>query len=222
MEKKEFTVRELTMRGWKRREDLDFRDDGTKFKAFEYTNGLIATYTKGYGEYYLALRVDYIGDLVWEEYSQMDSYKLADEFNGVTDIDADKVCQNAVEIMNEYKKVLEEVQNKEIDMARLFKQIDKEKIIVERLLEESNLTLDDLDKLDSYDVKRLREYRQNIKRDIDSKIDYLVEERYTHTQLRQMEYRLDRCGYLVINMDGYYIKTIKQIIAKLKMEKEEE
>ena len=41
MEKKEFTVRELTNRGWKRREDLDFRDDGTKFKAFEYTNGLI-------------------------------------------------------------------------------------------------------------------------------------------------------------------------------------
>ena len=106
---KGFTIRELTARGWTRREDLDFRDDGNKFKVFEYKNGLLASYTKVNGDYYLSLRLDYLDGLSYDEYSKMDSYELTNEFNGVPEVDADKVTENAVKIMEEYNKVLEEV-----------------------------------------------------------------------------------------------------------------
>lgn len=215
---KEFTIRELTKRGWTRRRDLDFSDDGTRFKALEYTNGLIASYTKGDGLYFLDLRIDYLTDLVFEEYSKMDSYKLAGEFNGVEEIDADKVCRNAEEIMKEYLEVKEMVEKKEIDIAKIIKQVQKEKSMVDRVLAQSNITIEELSAIDDYDLRRLKEYRTKIKRDVETRISYLAEEKYSHKELRQMVYRINNCGYLVIDANGYYINTIKQIVKKAKGE----
>jgi len=214
---KGFTVRELTVRGWERREDLDFRDDGTKFKALQYKNGLIATYAKAEGEYYLTLRIDYLNDLVFEEYSKMDSYKLADEFNGVTEIDADKVCQNAEEIMEEYLILKEEVEKQEVDLNRIFTQVKKEKSLVDRVLAESNITIDELSSISSYDLKNLKDYRSSIERDIDRVISNLADKVYCHRDLRKMIYKLDSCGYLVINGNGFYINSIREIIQKAKV-----
>lgn len=214
MEKKEFTVRDLTSRGWERREDLDFRDDGTKFKAFEYYNGLVATYTKADGEYYLSLRVDYLGDLVYEEYSKMESYKLADEFNGVKEIDAEKVCKNAEVIMKEYLAVKEEVESRTIDMATIMDQAKKEKSMVERVLEDSNLTLEDLESFDYNELRRLKDYRNHIKKDIDIRIENLLDQKYTHKQLRQIEYKIKNCGYLAVDANGYYVNNIRQLVGK--------
>ena len=163
MEKKEFTVRELTTRGWKRREDLDFRDDGTKFKAFEYENGLVATYTKADGEYYLSLRVDYLDGLTFDEYSQMESYKLTDEFNGVKQIDADKVTMNAIEIMEEYNIILEKVNKHVVDMEKLTEAAEDELRLVYQILNESNVGIDELEGFSSYEITKLREYRNSIK-----------------------------------------------------------
>lgn len=215
---KAFTVRELTIRGWKRREDLDFRDDGTKFKAFEYTNGLIATYTKADGEYYLALRIDYLDGLTWDEYSKMDSYKLQDEFNGVMDVDADKVTENAIKIMEEYNKVLAEVDKHEVDLERLVNAAEEELTLVYRVLAESNIGIDDLEGFPEYELRRLRDYRKTIKSQVESLLSRLEAAEYTKKELRNLEYRLDRCGYLTISeKDSYYIKEIRRIVSKVKV-----
>ena len=215
--KKEFTTRELTKRGWKRREDLDFRDDGTKFKVFEYTNGMIASYTKGYGYYYLALRIDYLNDLVYEEYSKMDSYKLADEFNGVTEIDANKVCENAKILMEEYNKKVAEVNKHTVDIQKLVNVAEEELRLVYNILNESNIGIDDLEAFSDYEVKRLREYRNIIKRCAENKLSKLTAGEYTAKELRNFEYRLNRCGYLTINEnDSFYIREIRNIIRKVR------
>lgn len=215
---KGFTVRELTIRGWKRREDLDFRDDGTKFKAFEYENGLIATYTKADGEYYLSLRLDYLDGLVYEEYSKLEHYILADEFNGVMEIDADKVCENAKILMEEYNSKVAEVDKHEVDMERLVNAAEEELTLVYRVLAESNIGIDDLEGFAEYELRRLRDYRKTIKSQVESLLSRLEAAEYTKKELRNLEYRLDKCGYLTISeKDSYYIKEIRRIVSKAKV-----
>lgn len=212
--KKEFTIKDLTKRGWIRREDLDFKDDGTKFKVLEYTNGLQATYTKSDGYYYLALRIDYIGDLLYEEYSQMNSYKLADEFNYSLEVDADKVCENAKLIMEEYNELKKIVDKKEINFKKIIDQAQKEKSMVDRILYDSNISIDDLNHLDMIELRQLKQYRETIKNSSTNRLKNLAEEKYTNRELRQMEYRLKNSGYLTVDANGYYITRIKEIIKK--------
>lgn len=214
---KEFTVRELTTRGWKRREDLDFRDDGTKFKGFESPEGLPLTYTKANGEYYLSLRVDYLNELTYHEYSKMESYSLCDEFNGVEEVDPDKLTQNATQIMREYNELVAEMNNYTVDMQKLVKSAEKELEIVYRILFNSNLGIDDLENVDTYEMNRLIDYRKSLKRQAESMLNRLATEQYTQKELRNLEENLDKYGYLTINeKDSFYIREIRRIVAKIR------
>lgn len=214
---KEFTVRELTTRGWKRREDLDFRDDGTKFKGFESPEGLPLTYTKANGEYYLSLRVDYLNELTYHEYSKMESYSLCDEFNGVEEVDPDKLTQNATQIMREYNELVAEMNNYTVDMQKLVKSAEKELEIVYRVLFNSNLGIDDLENVDTYEMNRLIDYRKSLKRQAESMLNRLATEQYTQKELRNLEENLDKYGYLTINEnDSFYIREIRRIVAKIR------
>lgn len=214
---KEFTVRELTTRGWKRREDLDFRDDGTKFKGFESPEGLPLTYTKANGEYYLSLRVDYLNELTYHEYSKMESYSLCDEFNGVEEVDPDKLTQNATQIMREYNELVAEMNNYTVDMQKLVKSAEKELEIVYRVLFNSNLGIDDLENVDTYEMNRLIEYRKSLKRQAESMLNRLATEQYTQKELRNLEENLDKYGYLTINeKDSFYIREIRRIVFKIR------
>lgn len=214
---KGFTIRELTARGWTRREDLDFRDDGNKFKVFEYKNGLLASYTKVNGDYYLSLRLDYLDGLSYDEYSKMDSYELTNEFNGVPEVDADKVTENAVKIMEEYNKVLEEVNKHEVDIDGLIDAAEEELKLVHNILNESNIGIDELDGFSSYEITKLREYRNSIKTQAESKLNRLMSGGYSKKELRNLEHRLEKFGYLTINeKDSFYIREIRNIIRKAK------
>lgn len=214
---KEFTVRELTTRGWKRREDLDFRDDGTKFKGFESPEGLPLTYTKANGEYYLSLRVDYLNELTYHEYSKMESYSLCDEFNGVEEVDPDKLTQNAAQIMREYNELVAEINNYTVDMQKLVKSAEKELEIVYRVLFNSNLGIDDLENVDTYEMNRLIDYRKSLKRQAESMLNRLATEQYTQKELRNLEENLDKYGYLTINeKDSFYIREIRRIVFKIR------
>lgn len=214
---KGFTVRELTVRGWKKREDLNFRDDGTKFKAFEHENGMIATYTKVAGDYYLSLRLDYLNDLTYQEYSKLESYRLADEFNGVSEIDADKVTENAIILKAEYDKMVKEANSHKVDTQKIIKRAEYELEMVYKVLYDSNLGIDDLENLSSYEITKLREYRNSLKAMAENQLNRLAREQYNHKELRNLEYMLEKFGYLNINeKDSFYIREIKAIINKIK------
>lgn len=90
---KEITVRDLKKAGLVHTPELDFSDDGTNFKMFSY-KGIPVSYTKVHGDYYVAIRFDYIDGMVYSMYSEFDSYKNANEFNGVETVDMDKLVEN--------------------------------------------------------------------------------------------------------------------------------
>lgn len=87
------TLNDLKKIGLRHTPDLDFRDDGTKFKMLTY-KGLPVSYTKVDGQYYISIRFDYHEGLSYDTYSKFPSYKVTDEFNGVGSIDLDKLLLN--------------------------------------------------------------------------------------------------------------------------------
>lgn len=79
--------------GFYRTPSEDFSDDGTRFLCYEY-KGLQLSYAYA-DDHYLSIRFDYVPDLSYQDYSLFPSYKLADEFNGSSTLDLDKLKQNA-------------------------------------------------------------------------------------------------------------------------------
>lgn len=84
--------------GFKRNSENDFVDDGNHFKFYCY-KGLPISYLKSEGEYYLDLRLDYIG-VKYEEYKE--DLKILEEFNGCTNIDIEKLIKNCEYIIKKY------------------------------------------------------------------------------------------------------------------------
>lgn len=87
--------------GFIRREDLDFRDDGTSFKGYEYC-GMTFTYARAYGEVFIS---GHPGDgipssdgtfrkfLPYKVYSKIEGYSHLDDLNGV---DPEKVTEESI------------------------------------------------------------------------------------------------------------------------------
>lgn len=85
--------------GFERREDLDFTDDGNKFKGYSY-KGMPITTIRCKGETCLSVRVDYLRNKFdYKTWMQTEEYKLCNEFNGVPEIDIDKLVENLEKII---------------------------------------------------------------------------------------------------------------------------
>lgn len=85
--------------GFERREDLDFTDDGNKFKGYSY-KGMPITTIRHKDATYLSVRVDYLWNKFdYKTWMQTEEYKLCNEFNGVYEIDIDKLVENLEKII---------------------------------------------------------------------------------------------------------------------------
>lgn len=91
----QITIRDLKKIGLKHTPELDFSDDGTNFKMFQY-HGIPVSYAKAYDMYFIAIRFDYIDGMTYENYKTFGSYVNADEFNGVGSVDLVKLKENLI------------------------------------------------------------------------------------------------------------------------------
>ena len=64
-----------------RAEELDFSDDGAKFRMYKYKGRLPISVSSGYGMVFVCIRPDYVRKR--KDYNSHDYYKFCDEFNGV-------------------------------------------------------------------------------------------------------------------------------------------
>lgn len=92
------TIKHLKKIGLEHHPELDFGDDGTKFKVLSY-KGVPVTYAKANDEYYISIRFDYSFEingksLDYSAYSKLPSYSLTDDFNGVANVDLDQLKAN--------------------------------------------------------------------------------------------------------------------------------
>lgn len=208
-----FTVRDLINNGFIRREDLDFKDDGNSFRGYEY-NGLTLTYLKSNGEYYIALRVDYLKGLNYNEYSKMESYELADEFNGVSEVDVIKLKENAEIILEEYNEKLKEVSERVVDIVALVEQANKELLEVKQLLGKAKVNIFELE-INNYILKNIIEYGNSLLRIVTSQKERLESGDHSEAGLRQIEDNFKERGYLTdLSDNSFYVRSIKEFINK--------
>lgn len=212
MADKMFTVREFTKRGFVRRKDLDFSDDGNRFIGFEY-DGMPITYLKADGMYYCSVRVDYLtNSFSYKKWMKVEEYKLAGEFNGCSSIDADKLVENikaikiAVDKLN--AQVKEEAEN--VDIDRLSKIAAKEADYVEQIVEEFKIDFDWFN-ANSWVLDRCISYAKHLTRKIEIIREVNWETMDKIAAYNKMESYNDN-GYLYIKSDDYYIKYLLEAL----------
>ena len=215
---KEFNLRELTKRGCTRREEKDFRDDGTKFKVVYY-NDLEITYTKYENEYFLSIHINYYDRHLQYEDVPKELFKLADEYNGCYEVDPDKVIENAKIISEEMKKVEEKV-NKELevkpDTRPLIERSLKEIMIGTRALEEFKNSETIYKMTSEWEIKDALEDLHSL----EDNVKYLKEMNWDdleNYEIRNKLASLKSSKYIKIEgIEDFYIKELNNYIKKYK------
>lgn len=97
--------------------ELDFNDDGNKFRGFIY-KGLPMTQCYADGICYLCIRVDYLRDsnFTYSDWMNTEEYYLCDEFNGVSEFDMEKLISNLEAVL---AKVIEMNDSASVSKAEL-------------------------------------------------------------------------------------------------------
>ena len=129
------SVRDLTNVGFTYLPEQDFSDDGNYFRMYEY-EGLIISYLKADGMFYISVRLDYDRDLDYDEYSELPHYELADEFNGVNVVDVDKLVENMKILRKEYNAKVAEINATPINVDAIKEEFEKESELFEKKLNE--------------------------------------------------------------------------------------
>ncbi len=121
------TIKNLTkanirkIEGMEKRENLDFEDDGNHFKGFSY-KGMPITTLRTDDTTYLSIRVDYLNgtnNFTYDEWRGTEEYNLTDEFNGVSEIDLDKLLDNLERIIAKVNELNAKFENEEIDITQV-------------------------------------------------------------------------------------------------------
>lgn len=206
--------------GITRCEDLDFRDDGNKFKGYMYKGfegELPITYLHSGDYYYISLRVDYLDELNYSDYHNQAWYKLTDEFNGVSEVDGDKLIQNCKAVLfgyNYLKENLPVVDSNKIDEMISIgnKEIEYAEDVMIKFKEKFNC----FDRnFSSYELKNYIESVKSLEDEISYLKDKLNELHNTNqVELRYLVDKYQRTGYIFLHKDQYDLQRLNSYLNK--------
>jgi len=210
-------VAELKKRGFVRRKDLDFEDDGNHFKGYEL-NGIEYSYLYADGDIYLDEHIHYYElGAEYEDWKKQPESSYVGEFNGVSlnlALDnVDKIVENNSKINEGINNLKNYLANEVIDMTR----IDSYK---DRVLFEEKNTKDILEDykqrfsglwftLDKYEVNRVADYMKSIERYIK-----LLEQRKLEKITRRVIVQFEQRKYVKVKEDCFYVRELKEILEK--------
>ena len=213
---KNLTVANIrNIEGMVRREDLDFADDGNRFRGFSY-KGMPITTLRSDNVTYLSIRVDYLkNQFTYTEWMNTEEWKLCNEFNGVSEFDMDKLIENLEKVIAKVNELNRAAEAEVIDIQP----------IVEALTNEINKAQEAVDNFKTnfkwYDaneskLRLLARYMKSLESNIDRArrsltglIDYKIEV----AQVRRFRESLEQYGYVVISKDSFYVKELTEALA---------
>ena len=194
------------------REDLDFTDDGSKFRGFDYNGMPITTLREG-GFTYLSIRVDYLDTFFTiEDWMETEEYKLCDEFNCVEEINLDKLIDNCERIIAKVKELDDMRKNQTYETKEIINQLLEEKRMALSVLEEAKTSVKWW-KLDKIDLNYVKDAFNGLSGDI-SIIEDLINKIENHSlNKRKLIYyyiNMKRDGYIKIHPKSYSIQRLKE------------
>lgn len=192
------------------REDLNFNDDGNRFRGFSY-KGMPMTQCVSYGECYLSIRVDYLeNNFTSKEWMQTEESDLCDEFNGVNEFDIEKLIENLEKVI---AKVNEMNSNCEVDEDEIKQGIEivKEEIseIEEVIFEAAHASWW---KVSNYELKEAADYMRSLERKANE--GYKLIEGIENESIRNKKRFVERVrsvkNYKILGGE-FYISELKEL-----------
>lgn len=205
-----FTLRDLTKRGFIRREEKDFSDDGNRFKILEYKN-LEISYLKDKEDYFLSIRIPRSGkNYIYDDYKDKDWYKECDKYNYCQEIDPDdvvRICERAIKGIEE----LESQPKEEIDTTDLKKRKEEEIKMGQIALNEFRESNVIYNIKSEYKCKWLLDYYHSLEREIENlrNMDF---DNMEYSILKEKRNFLKNSGYIYIKEDSFYIRELYKAI----------
>lgn len=217
-----FNPRQLEKFGFKRRTDLDFSDDGNRFKGYMYKDTIPVSYLQADGEVYISFRVSNL-DLTPNEYMNLPSYRDADKYNGVSSdkVDINDLVKIGDKLIDEIKEVQDSI--KPVDDKEWITFCDIMGNAYHKLYDLSIKEIKNINVVDlvtnfkyahKYAMEQIGQYLKRFKSE---------EESYNNLRINNTEERTKR--YMLDNFkdrlkraqpgENFYYKEIKELVNKL-------
>lgn len=145
------------------REDLNFSDDGNRFRGFDY-KGMPITTLRADNETYLSIRVDYLhNNFTYNEWRGTEEWKLADEFNGVSEIDLDKLIDNLEKVIAKVDAMNKAAETESIDMTDVKEKAASQVKKIDAAINKAKSI--DWWKMQDYELRQIKDYMTSLVRD---------------------------------------------------------
>lgn len=201
--------------------ELDFSDDGNRFRGYK-VGEMPITYLKDRGQVYLNIRPDYLTGLNYGEYSKLPSYPDANKYNGVDEnkVDLKDVVEIATKLYNEYQEAINNLQDVSDDDFKAVTDTYYEKAKNE--FEEAknkieSLGVEKLLNLSEYEIKNLKRYLGGLR---DSIKDWSWE-RQQNTDQSTRRQRMTDEDKAYRQKTSWYLGQINEIVDKAQKVQEE-
>ena len=200
--------------GFEVREDLDFNDDGNHFRGFAY-KGLQITQCRSQGETYLAIRVDYLNSensFTYEEWRNTEECRLANEFNGCSEVNVEKLVENCERIIAKINELNNQVKDEVIDVSELSCKAIDEIFYAQSVVDDFKANYKWYER-NEYEVKRLSRYLKSMIDEIDrakAKVNTMTS--LSRKEKKELVERFKNYEYVVIKADDFYLKEMKEAL----------
>lgn len=198
------------------REDLDFTDDGNRFRGFSY-KGMPMTQCRADGECYLSIRVDYLYDkcnFTGKEWRDTEEFVLEDKFNGVREFDMDELIEILERIIAKVNEMNEACKNEEVDMTPVVDKITEELEYAEKVVADFKINFKWYE-ANPYTLKSLSDYLKSEEKEIArwrAKLAGIYE--LDRREKKELVERLTNWGYVAIKKDSFYLREMQEALNK--------
>ena len=205
--------------GIERAPDLDFSDDGNRFRGYR-CNGVPISYLYSDGRYYLSIRVDYLEGLTYDEYSKLPSYKDCDKYNMCDSVDLADVADICKRIKSEYDAALKDIKDVSDDDYKVYtdKYLEKAKKEFEEAKNSiRSLEPEDLLNASEWNIKEIKRDLENIK----NEIDRWSWERKSKTDQTSRRRDLGYDSEENFKKVSYWLKDLKEVVNDIALKRTE-
>jgi len=196
------------------RPDLDFTDDGSRFRGFSY-KGMPMTQCVYQGTCYLCIRVDYLDhDFTYNEWAETEEYELCDAFNGVSEFDIEQLIEYLERVIAKVEAMNTAAQAEELNMTPVLNKMDEEICYAKDVIDNFKANFKWYD-AGMYDIRRLTDYLKSSERQIAALETRRTQiDRFSLRQKKDMIETLNKFGYVVIRKDDFYLKSMLEALNK--------
>lgn len=154
------------------REDLDFTDDGNRFRGFSY-KGMPITQCVSRGECFLCIRVDYLdNNFTFTEWFKTKESEMCEKFNGVSEFDIEELIEILEVVIAKVDEMNNEAVFTEEDEQIVLEEISKEAKEVKEFIDSMKNVNFKWWSIPSYALNRAQSYMKDLEHSLEALMIY--------------------------------------------------